>query len=222
MRSRSRRGFTLLEIIASIALFSIMVVGIASTLGETNRISSRLQIRQKTVASGQIALDRLRRDLQMAFNENVQRSPSFFVVREVGAGQEMTFSYLDSPIKTLFSNRTPGILFASYSLETAGDGTYNLIRSETPLWNAERIDESPSQVLARGILGWRLEMYDFRNDEWIPSWDSAGAQTGGYYPLAVRIRLEVTDPSLPPEQRASRGLVYQTAVMLLNEYMVRR
>jgi len=218
----STSGFTLIEIVSAIALFSILMVGVASMLGQTNLLNTKLRSRQVSVQAAQISFNKIERDLQMAFNENIQKSQSLFAAREGATGQELVFSYLDSPIKTLYIRRSFGMKFARYALEKSESGLFQLIRSETPLYLADRIEDSAFQVIARGIVGWKLEFYDYRNDQWLKTWDSRGNITGGYFPLAVKLHIEVTDPELPPEQRQKKSLVFESSILLLNEYMVRK
>lgn len=215
------KAFTLIEVIASITIFAVIVVGVAFALKQVNRIGSRVKERQASVLSGQLVFDRLQRELSMAFDEKLQASPSLFVLREISNGPELTFSYLDSPSKTLFETRTPGLKIASYTLEKAKNGLFRLIRSETPIYRSDQIAESPSQVLASGVMSWKVECYDRRNDQWREDWDSAGTTTGGYFPYAVRIELEVVDPEVKAEERKSKSLLYRTSILVLNEYEMR-
>lgn len=226
MRSKA---FTLIELLAAIALFALMVIGVTSALEQIARTSVKLGVRTESVSSGQVALDRLKRDIRMAYSENIQRAQTYFGLKEGSTGPELTFSYLDSPIRTIFTNRTSGVKFASYALEKGKNGTFDLIRSEIPMYDMKLFSEGsktladyPAQTLARGVLNWEVELYDYRNDQWIKEWNSDGRITGGYYPLAVRFTLEVVDPEVEDEKRAEKSLTYKSAVMVLNEYLLRK
>ncbi len=91
-RPARNSGFTLIEILVSIAIFAVIATGLASTMSQMNKLTAKLRIKEATVMSGQIALDRITRDFQMAYNERVQHSPSLFKASDVGAGPEITFS----------------------------------------------------------------------------------------------------------------------------------
>lgn len=222
MHTLKPKAFTLIEIVASITIFAVIVVGIAFALRNTNRLSEKLLTRQESVLSAQAALDRLTRELRLAYHNNLRDVNLFFVGRELSTGPEVTFSFLDSPIETLFVRRTPGVKIASYALEATDNGSFDLIRSETPIYMFDRIQDSQSRIVARGILEWKMQYYDYRNDQWVDRWDSQGTITGGYFPTAVKLRIKAVDPRLPQSEWKDRSLVFQTAINLLNEYRLRR
>lgn len=217
MKKHPRKGFTLLEIVASIFLFSIMTLAIASTMRETGRLTSRVKTREAKTLSIMIALDRLQRDLQMAYLSRNRMDPSGFKLTDGNLGSELLFSYLDSPVKTLYQRRTPGLNFASYKLEKEDNGTFKLIRTEVPFYAKEKMNDAIPQLLASGLLQFKMEAYDIRNSRWLKEWDDKGPATGGYSPVAVRITLEAVDPSLPKEQWKDKSLKIETDFVVLNE-----
>ncbi len=212
-----RGGFTLLEVLASLVLFAIITLGIASTMRETNRIHERVKLRQRTTLSASVALDRLQRDLQMAFNERVQGSPSFFKSSETGLGPTLSFSFLDSPIKTLIQSRTPGLKAALYELKKNEDGSMELVRAEVGLHELTSLRNQRRQNLAGGITELKYEFYDSRNDRWIEKWDTADAATNSFFPKAVKIMMTLVNPDWPKNEWNKRAMRYETSVMILNE-----
>jgi len=217
MRVHGRRAFTLMEIVASISLFSVIALGIASAIRDTAKLSRKLKSREARTLSGQIALDRLQRDLQAAFNERLQNSQTIFKSRNIGAGPELTFSYFDSSIKTLFERRTPGIKVAQYSVENVEGGGLNLYRAEVPLYQGEEIDDAPQRLIASGVMEWELEFYDARNDKWMKEWDTKSRTALNYFPKAVRVILETVDDKLPPDKWKDKSIRFETSFVILNE-----
>lgn len=215
--SKSKSAFTLAEILAAISLFALMSVAIASVLGETNSLTQRLRVRQSSVLSAHTALDRMQKDLASAFDEKIQRSPSLFKAEKISTGPQLTFSYLASPILPLFVQKTSGLRIVRYYLEKDSNGSLALFRKEIPYYEFQEIDQALSEKIATGILEWKVELYDPRNDLWITDWDDKGAYTGGYFPGAVRIYMRVVNPNLPPEEQKLKAVSYQTAFLLLNE-----
>ena len=211
-------AFSLLEVLAAIFLFAIMTLGITSTLRETNRLTEKLRVRQTSVGSAQLALERLQRDLSMAYNERIQNSPSYFKGSEVSAGPELSFTALDSPLRPIVDRRSPGVIVVYYRLEKNEDGTLRLLRSEASSLNFEDLKNLPGQLVASGILEMKTEYYDPRNDKWDREWDSKGQTTAGYFPRAVRIELTTIDPAAPKESWKDRSLKFETKVMVLNEW----
>lgn len=214
---RIRDGFTLLEILASIVIFSVMITGISMTLSESTKLSRKVKHRESVVMSAQVAFDRLQRDLQMAFNER-QRSPSsIFKTQETNQGPEITFSYLDTPIKVLVQNRTAGLMIARYHLEKSESGALTLFRSEVPFYKIDDIATAPSQTLAEGILSLKFEFYDYRNDQWLTKWDTSDPVTPGIFPRAIKMTIEAVDQDIPKEEWKTKTLKLETAFRVLNE-----
>ncbi|TVQ80410.1 MAG: hypothetical protein EA369_02690 [Bradymonadales bacterium] len=217
IKLRTQSSFTLAEVLAAITLFAVMSVGIASLMRETTRVSGRVESRQFSVLAGQLAMERLSRELSQTFRERLQREETRFVARDSGQGWDLVFSYLDSPMRSLFERRSPGVKLVHYFLEPSPRGTFRLMRAEVPINLEAQLELQTAQVVAEGLLELELSFYDPRNDQWIEDWDSNGPYTGGYFPQAVRISLVMVDPQLPREDWDSRSLRFQTSSLLLNE-----
>jgi type II secretion system protein J len=213
---RLKRGFTLLEVLAAIGLFAVMTLGVVSTLQETNRLTLKMKARQASVFTGVLAMERLRRDFQQAYNDRLQRSLSVFRSRDASQGPEFTFTTFDTPIRTLFARRTPGVVLVKYQLEKDDNGTLRLLRTEVPYNQADKIDTQAPQALATGILKLELEFYDAQNDQWKKDWDTSLPTTNGF-PRAIRLALETVDPDLPETQRKEKTLRFETKILVLNE-----
>ncbi|MDB5036883.1 MAG: ral secretion pathway protein GspJ [Bacteriovoracaceae bacterium] len=217
LRSQFQKGFTLLEILVSIAIFAIIAAGIAGTMNQMTKLTKKLKVREATILSGQIALDRLQRDLQMAYNEKTQHSPSLFKATNIGTGPEITFSFFDTDIKILFKKRTSGVMLAHYSLEKDDNGTLKLLRAEGPLYLADKIKDEHSSILASGILDLKVEYYDARNDLWQDNWDTAAPATVGAFPTAVRVTITTVNPEIPRDEWKAKNLKLSTEFLILNE-----
>jgi type II secretion system protein J len=212
------KAFTLIEIMASITLFAVITLGIASALRDTTKLTKKLKIREKSTLSVQVAADRLQRDVQHAFNEKLQNAKSLFKSQNVSNGPDFRFSYYDSPIKTLVERRTSGIKVARYTLEKVeGENSLTLFRSEAPLYDAKEIENKPKQIIATGVLKFELEFYDPRNDKWIKEWDDKDRATFGYFPLAVKLYLETVDDRVQENKKDDKSLAFQTSFLIFNE-----
>lgn len=215
-REIKARAFTLLEVLAAIGLFAVMTLGVVSTLQETSRLTLKMKTRQASVFTGVTAMDRLRRDLQMAYNDRLQRSSSVFKAREGSNGPELTFTTFDTPIKVLFSRRTPGVVLVKYHLERDDNNTLKLLRAELPYHQSDKIEVQPPQILATGITKIETEFYDAQNDQWKRDWDTALPSTNGF-PKAVRLAIESVDPELRESERRDKTLRFETNIIVLNE-----
>lgn len=215
---QTKQGFTLAEILVSIFLLSMITLGVTTTLQQATHLSLRVNTRQASLFSGQIAIEKLRRDLQMTFSEDVQGGETTFLLRESTHGSDLLFSYLESPIKRLFIRRTAGTKNAYYTLEKNDNGTSDLIRREAPIGDRQELQRQDDfQVLAQGVLDFKVEAYDPRNDQWKKEWDDKGRVTGGYFPQAVMVTIETVDPEMPKDKWKDSSVVFQTKILLLNQ-----
>ncbi len=210
------KGFTLIEVLAAIVIFGVMAAGVATTLDQMSKLTKRVKNREATILGAQIAIDRLQRDLQMAFNENIAKSPSFFKARDVTHGPEISFTYLDSPTKVLFETRTPGFKALRYHVERSDEGSLQLLRTEVTTDKIDELDRSPSRLIVDGLGKLSFQFYHFQSDRWLNSWDTAGPESGGKFPRAIRISLEVIDFTAK-ETSPKRKLLLETSFQILNE-----
>lgn len=211
------RGFTLLEVLISISLFAIITLGIITTIKQTTHLTERAKSREASVMSALMGMDRLMRDLEMAYNERLQRSPSTFKSKNGSLGPEIIFTTWDSEIKTLIRTRTSGLITVRYLLEKNEDGTMNLLRAEAPLPLTDKIEEQPTTQMTSGLVEWKLEFYDARSDQWSKEWDTQSPEASGTFPRAVRIFMKAVDPSLPKDKWKEKSLALQTEIPLMNE-----
>jgi prepilin-type N-terminal cleavage/methylation domain-containing protein len=211
-------GFTLIEVLAALFLFSLLTLGVSSSVREISKLSSRIKIRQATVVSGITAFDRIQRDLRMAFNERLRNSSSWFESDSTSLGPDLRFTTWESPTVLLFTQRTPGLAAVRYWLEKADDGTMNLMRSQVEINRASDLEKQAPEIVGQGILKLEFEFYQGNTGQWLKSWDSKQSTTTGLFPRAVRVRLSSVDPSVPEPDRKEKTLNLETTVLVINEW----
>jgi len=210
------RGFSLIEILAAIVIFAIMAAGVSSTLNETSKLTKRVKNRESTVLGAQIVVDRLQREMQMIFQDRQQKSLCFFKARQSTQGPDISFSFLDSPSRTFFERRSPGLKALRYFVEKSDEGLLRLMRSETSLDKVNDLERSPAQVIAEGVENFKFSFYEFQSDRWVESWDTSDMEMSGKFPRAIRFSFDVIDPT-QPETSPKRRLSLETAFQVLNE-----
>lgn len=195
-----RAGVTLIEVMVAMAILAIVATllytGFAQTASNKKRIESE-QARNHEVRMG---LERIVRELQMAFvSAQVNPVPSLIVVKTAFIGKDqMGGSRIDF---TSFSHQR---LYRdahesdqnelSYFLTDDPDfpGKDALVRREQ-----NRIDDDPqtggtAQVLIHDVERFELSYLDPQTGEWLSTWDTTqGAMQPNRLPSQVKITLTV-------------------------------
>lgn len=184
---RSRRAFTVIELIVAIAVAAIVTAAVTSSISQLGRAREVARLRMNACRRATDALENIRRDVQ-----SVLRSDDLFNTRfrlaaesvrtaagEMDRDQMLLFNERLRPTRALEYSGEGQEYEAQYRIETDGDGTV--------LWR--RRDAVPDQYedaggvaepVGEGVVGLRLEAYDGKS--WRQDWDS---DTDGL-PWAVR------------------------------------
>lgn len=186
-----RRGFTLIEIMVAIVLFSLVIAAICSTLVLILRAT---QVGQNAAARSQ------RQRVVMNTIEN-----SLMCVQSFQASQQY-YSFIvengDSPALS-FAARLPAVFprngkFISpelgrdfklrrvtFTLEPGPDRQNNLVLRQKPiLTDMDPGEQSDPLILAQGVSTFSIECWDTNQFEWVDEWDNTNS-----LPPMVRIEL---------------------------------
>ena len=198
-----RRGFTLLEIILAVSVLALVGTMIYGGFSQTALNKARIEedVEQSRVVH--MALERMVRELTMAFvSMHVNPSPDLRVVETAFIGKD--------------NGRDDRIDFTSFShrrlYRDARESDQNEISyfvTEHPddpdvqvLARREqnRIDDDPrrggkSQILVENVEEFDIEYFDPLLSDWVQSWDTEDVLAQpNRLPTQVRILLAITDP----------------------------
>ncbi|MBW2162406.1 MAG: prepilin-type N-terminal cleavage/methylation domain-containing protein [Deltaproteobacteria bacterium] len=213
-----RRGFTLLEIILAVSVLALVGTMIYGGFSQTALNKARIEedVEQSRVVH--MALERMVRELSMAFvSTHVNPSPDLRVVETAFIGKD--------------NGRDDRIDFTSFShrrlYRDARESDQNEISyfvTEHPddpdvqvLARREqnRIDDDPrrggkSQILVENVEEFNLEYFDPLLSDWVQTWDTEDVLAQpNRLPTQVRILLAVTDP-----RRRGKVQTFGTRVMI--------
>lgn len=174
---RSRRAFTIIELIVAIAVAAIVTAAVTSSISQLGRAREVARLRMNACRRATDALENIRRDVQ-----SVLRSDDLFNTRfrlaaesvrtaagEMDHDQMLLFNERLRPTRALEYAGEGQEYEAQYRIETDGDGTV--------LWR--RRDAVPDQYedaggvaepVGEGVVSLRLEAYDGKS--WRQEWDS--------------------------------------------------
>ena len=213
-----RRGFTLLEIILAVSVLALVGTMIYGGFSQTALNKARIEedVEQSRVVH--MALERMVRELSMAFvSTHVNPSPDLRVVETAFIGKD--------------NGRDDRIDFTSFSHRRLYRNAHESDQNEISYFVTEhpddpdvqvlarreqnRIDDDPrrggkSQILVENVEEFNLEYFDPLLSDWVQTWDTEDVLAQpNRLPTQVRILLAVTDP-----RRRGKVQTFGTRVMI--------
>ena len=192
-RSQGRRGFTLLEVLVSIAIVGVMSIVIYGTLDGLTRTSRAVSVVDDRYAQGRLAVDRVSRELSAAFisahepfSEMQLVRKTAFVGHNDSSGDRVDFNSFSHRRLQHQSHESDQNELSYFVVRRPGTRISDLVRRE-----AKYLDTDPGrggvvQVLAEDVERFELKYLDSTTGEWRDDWDSVQAAAQfGRLPAAV-------------------------------------
>lgn len=225
-------GFTLIEVLISIAILAFIMVAVWSSTSQSLDAKDRIEKRDGIFQEGRVSLRKLSDDLEMAFlikdpraraaeavaagvaaSTEVATRPrpiSFFIAEDRGERDELRFTTL-SHLRLFKNAKESEQSKVSYAVAQSPEdpNVLNLVRTYYPWLDDKDTVEGTSYVVAENVREFNVEYYDTRKQEWVRSWNTMQLDWKDRLPRAVRVTLAFPDPD---DDRES--IVMRTAVML--------
>ncbi len=221
MTRRSQRGFTLLEIMISIAILAAMMSMAWYTIATTASSKELVEKNEERYQEIRVALARMAKDIESAYisaneNQNLPERRTLLVGEDHGAVGELRFSSMGHTVLWANANESEQTLIAYYPESDRDDRSKtNLLRRESRRlsnepWKGEKAEVN---VLLRDVNKVRFQYYDPRDNEWKESWDTTKADAQrGRMPQRVKITVE-----LDPEGGDRQIYTTEARIMLQEE-----
>ncbi len=184
--NRTRRAFTLLELLLAIAVTAILAATVYASLMVATRTRDRAADAVGTDRALTLALDLIRRDLQSAPPPTGTLAGAF-IGSDDNTSDTVSFTTTNTYLPP--DGRSSDLINVNVALiEEAGGGdgrSFTLVREVATNLLSTTTTQPQLQVLARGITGFDLAYSD--GADWLDDWDST--QHDNTLPLAVKITL---------------------------------
>jgi general secretion pathway protein J len=212
------KGFTLLEVMVSVAILGVIMTLIWSSTSQSLRAKDRFEKRDLVFHQGRVALRKIGEDLSMAFlaprevrrAEGATEIKTFFIGEDRASQDSISFTSF-SHLRLFRGAKESDQCKVAYEVVPSPEdpGRFNIVRREDP-WIDDTVEvKGRAFTLAWDIQEFDLEYYDDRRDEWIKSWDTEQVDWRNRLPMAVRIRIAFVDP-----EEEGEVIPLSTAVMI--------
>ena len=173
-----KSGFTLLEVLIAITIFSIVIAALYSSFFLSQNAVYALDESLLTLQESRGIIDRMKREIETAFYSNDKTYSSFLIEdRDFYGKQTSRISF------TAFSPLKPGLSKISYTVEEEGEKLILKKKIESAYYQDE---DKKSIDLMEDMESFTVEAkYD---DNWVRTWDSELAKK---IPDEVRITVLV-------------------------------
>lgn len=215
--TRLRAGFTLLEVIVSLGILAVIGTITFETLASALDTRDVLEHEDEANQSARVALDRLRRDLRLAYLTSNTTAVNTYVTQFIGKNGDPDSLWFTSLAHHRMYRESRECDQTEITYWTEDDPTMSgakvLLRREAP-----RIDNEPEKGGLIAPVAYRLKDVNFRfinpkTNTWLEEWDSTGVDQANMLPRAVQIALVFfVQDSEDPTRFAERA--YATTVIL--------
>lgn len=180
-----KRGFTLIEVLISLALLTIVLGAVYSTFFSVQRALERFDRISLKYHETRTALDIMRREIESALlinprSDKSDRTKTWFVIKD----RDVFGKSASSLSLTAFSFKGSSANSVTYSVNEK-DGKLNLLKSESP---AAILSKDYEMVIVEGIDTFTVET--LFNNKWVKTWDTEDTDK---LPEEVRISIEFDD-----------------------------
>lgn len=156
-----RGGFTLIEILVSLAILSVVLTAIYSTFFLSHRAIEGMDESMVQLQESRSALDILKRELDSALYDVKDEKTLFKILdRDIYGRQAVELSF------ATFSPVRPGLSRITYSVEDK-DGILHLLKKVESPYGKTDVTGEP---IIEGIEGFAVEAK--YGDQWVRTWDT--------------------------------------------------
>jgi prepilin-type N-terminal cleavage/methylation domain-containing protein len=179
---KSRRAFTLIEIMVSIVIFSVVVAAICSTLMLIIRATEVGQAAAARAQRQRVVMSTIENSLMCV--QSFQASPQYYsFITENGDAPILSFAArlpTVYPRNSKFINPALGRDFklrrVTFTLEPGPDRQNNLVLRQKPiLTDMDEAEQNDPLILAQNVKKFAVECWDTNQLTWVDEWDNTNA-----------------------------------------------
>lgn len=190
---RSQSGFTLLEVMVSIALLSLVVVLLYASFSNVFLAMDQTSQDANLVREARQVTQRFNRELSLAYlsQQNVQLAGGLGdlgVTRWafISDGEKLNFTSLANTKLYKDFNESDQAEIGYYLVDDPNRrGLYKLVRRIDTTLDEDPEEGGREMTIATGVEELHFRFYDANKDDWYDSWDTNRQETNNRLPWAV-------------------------------------
>jgi prepilin-type N-terminal cleavage/methylation domain-containing protein len=179
------KGFTLLEVVLSIALSSLLLLTIYFTYFGINKSINAASEEQEALEAGRILLELIKQDLRGI----VPPPKSIFISKIEDKDGKDPSHRMDFITTSVMGGNAFGLSVVGYFIYNIPDKKEKIfVRRASKAKKSELVEEDMNYELSKMITSFKLAFYN--GEDWVDEWDSRAL---GKMPKQVRIMITVKD-----------------------------
>lgn len=198
----SRRGLTLIEVALAVTILAIMGTLTWGTIARSFDIYEAVNETDARYHNVRTALNRISRDVSMAFIAPVQRGvtdeddqwKTIFKGEDTSPFHKLTFTSFSHRVLREDAKESDQSE-VSYFGEADEDnpGQINLVRREDPRLDSEPEEGGRVYILAENIKDFQVRYFDDKDDDWTDEWDTERSEFARRLPTILELKLTIED-----------------------------
>ena len=199
MAERIHRGFTLIEVMVSMAVTGMIAIAIWAATSQTTRSRNVVEYSQDKYHEIRVAFDMLERDVSSAFlsyHRGVDATHDTIFIGTDGGNQDSIDFASFSHNRRYFDVNESDQAEISYFLaaDPKDSSRLNLVRRDSPILDKDALDGGDTMILVHNVAGFNVEYYNIVDKEWQDEWDTTQLTgEGNVLPIQVRLKLTVNE-----------------------------
>ncbi|MFM8315711.1 MAG: type II secretion system protein GspJ [Deltaproteobacteria bacterium] len=198
--SKTQDGFTLLEVLLSLAIFSLIALETINHIKIIRNTKDTAFIDIDAYSNTRAAINAMENDLRQAFH---------VLIKDLGEDAQQSLSQAGSVAHTLFDGRKSEIIFTSLShrnyfvgkreseqteisffLQSSKKSNYStLLKRESELIDDNLYEGGGVYTLLENVISLEFQYFDPKTEKWQDSWNSDSGNFRDKFPSAVKIKL---------------------------------
>jgi len=201
-KDRTNRGFTIMEVMVSVAILSMIAAIIYESFGRMMFVRDEISAVQERYQQISYAMNRMAREISMAYlslHRSIEnRTITFFKSEQEGSFDRLTFTSLAGLRLYKDANSSDEVVIGYYvESDPEEPDKMNLMRREKRRID-DKLDEEDDEnwvsfKLCDDIEELHFEFYDPVQDDWVETWDTTSVERGYRLPPVVKITMTVED-----------------------------